>query len=71
MEGRLAPVIFFAVLTVLCTLLLTCLMADPHQTLMDEQRTDEYWIIAVWNWIRRLNFLSSCRKNMRYSWIGG
>ena len=41
MEGRLAPMIFSADLTVRCSLFLSCLVADPKQTVMDVQRTDD------------------------------
>lgn len=40
---------FSAVLTVRCNLFLSCLVADPNQTVTDMQRTD--WMIAEYNWI--------------------
>ncbi len=45
MEGWLAPMILSAVLTVHCSLLLSCFEANPTYTVMDVQRT--YWIIVV------------------------
>ncbi len=44
-EDRLAPVIFCAVLTVNRGLFLSCLVADPNQTAMNEQGTD--WMIGI------------------------
>lgn len=44
MEGRLAPIIFSAVLIVSCYVFLSCLVADPNHTVMEVHRTD--WIIA-------------------------
>ena len=40
MEGRLAPMIFPADLTVLWSLFLSGLVADLNQTVMEVQRTD-------------------------------
>ena len=40
MVGRSAPIILSADLTVRCNLFLSSLVAEPNQTVMDEQRTD-------------------------------
>lgn len=57
---RERPMIFSAVLILSCCMCITCLVANPNQTLMDMQRRD--WMIAVSNWISspwgRLNLLS-------------
>ena len=40
MEGRGAPMILSAARTVRCSLHLSCLVAAPYQTVMEEHRTD-------------------------------
>ena len=45
MEGRLAPMIFSAALTVRCSLCLSCLEAEENQTEMELHRTD--WMMEV------------------------
>ncbi len=38
--GREAPIILSAVLTVRCSLLMSVLVAEPNQTVIEEHRTD-------------------------------
>ena len=45
MEGRSAPMVLSADLMVRCSLALSLLVADPNQTVIEEQRTD--WMMAV------------------------
>ena len=45
MAGSEVPMIFSAVRTTRCSLSLSSLVADPNQTVMEEQSTD--WIMAV------------------------
>ena len=45
MVGSLAPMIFSAVLIVCLSLFLSCLVADPNQTMMEVQQAD--WTIAM------------------------
>lgn len=59
------PQLFFSAdFTVLCDLYLSCLVADPDQTMMKIHVTD--WMMAEWKVInsscRRLNFLICLRK---------
>ncbi len=57
-------IILSAVLTVRCSLLMSVLVAEPNQTVIEEHRTDS--MMAEWNCISsswgRLNFLSWRRK---------
>lgn len=54
-EGRLAPVIFSAILSVCFNLFLSCFVADPKQTVTDAQGTD--WVIALPEFAEEVNHL--------------